>query len=1213
MSRKEFDMMFNLQAQMGSGFSGTFSKAQQDLINMQKGIEALNRQQIDITQYEKKQKAVQSAAADVKTLTEQIANLKKEQKETGDSSAKLANEILNKERALQRAEDKLETHTQSVEKLGKKLSDAGVDMNDLKGASEGLTKKIDEQKQKMEEAAESAEEFGATTKEAVLSLEQVLAAVGIAKAIKAIYEAFKECAGAAMDFEQTMAGVRRTVGGSDAEIAALGAEFKALSAEIPISTAELGKIAETAGQLGVAQAHVSEFTQVMAMLSTTTDLTADNAATMLAQFANITGLDPSDYGRLGSAVAELGDATATTASKVVDMSQGIAAAASIAGMSQTDILGISAAVGSLGMEAQAGSTAMSQLIQTLHKAVETGDRLNEFASIANMNAEEFAQAWGVSAVNAMDAFIQGLNDTERNGRSAIVVLDELGISNVRQVKTVLGLAQAGDLLSNTVKQGNLAWEENIALQAKADIMYGTTHAQLTKMQNEYNNLKIAIGDALTPTLQGLYETLGNVAGGLSEFAEKNPELIRGVVAFTGVLAAGVTALTGYTVALKLLIAAKAALGVAATAALGPISLITVGVGLLAGAWVAAASGMKSADIEAQYLTETSREQFEQLKALNAEYETAVELYGETHETTKQLRWEVESLTAEFERNKQTVKGYVDEIKAVVEANADLIESFRESSDAIDKQGYIAESLIGRLSGLIEQDDGSVLSQERIRATIGALNQAMPSLGASYEAFAEGGADYIETVRAMAEADNDRQRQQKTYDNYAALLGRMPELEKHEAKALEEKEAAQQRYNEALEAYNKAFEGAAGSTWEEKFLEVAFAEGAELGEALNVLNAFTEAHKLAENAIDDAGRALAEMESDMAGYAEAAAEAAEATNELAATVEDLEQILGRIEELGAAYTEVYNAALQSIRGQYKLWEEAAKVVPMSVDKTTTALEKQLKYWQDYNANIANLTERAGEIEGLREMIGSFADGSPESVNMIAGLALATDAEVTKMVAAWNAVQEEHASVSDSLAELVTDFAAAMAELQAELEETVAAMDMGGQAAVAGQNTIQGFISGAERMLPVVQNAYRRIAQAAVDAIKAEMVISSPSRKMEWLAEMSWAGYIGKTRAMEPELAAVMAEAARMGYNAFYEESARRVVAVAPELTASLAARGAAGGGDTINITVAPEYHTSGVDSASRLESVYSANNENLRGMIVDVLEDINMDKARRSYR
>ena len=57
---------------------------------------------------------------------------------------------------------------------------------------------------------------------------------------------------------------------------------------------------------------------------------------------------------------------------------------------------------------------MSTLINTLYKATETGDKLEDFAAVAGMTADEFKQAWGEDAAGAMTAFITGLNDTERN-------------------------------------------------------------------------------------------------------------------------------------------------------------------------------------------------------------------------------------------------------------------------------------------------------------------------------------------------------------------------------------------------------------------------------------------------------------------------------------------------------------------------------------------------------------------------------------------------------------------------------------------------------------------------------------------------------------------------------------------------------------------------------------------------------------------------------
>ena len=77
------------------------------------------------------------------------------------------------------------------------------------------------------------------------------------------------------------------------------------------------------------------------------------------------------------------------------------------------------------MEAEAGGSAVSKLMKNIEVEVKTGgDKLEQFAAVANMTAEEFTQAWGDNAVNALGLFVSGLNDVERNGKSSIEILEK---------------------------------------------------------------------------------------------------------------------------------------------------------------------------------------------------------------------------------------------------------------------------------------------------------------------------------------------------------------------------------------------------------------------------------------------------------------------------------------------------------------------------------------------------------------------------------------------------------------------------------------------------------------------------------------------------------------------------------------------------------------------------------------------------------------------
>lgn len=535
MAGKEYQMAFSIGAKLEGQFNSTFGSAKSSVQGLQNQIESLNKIQSNINSYQKTQDAITKTQAKLERYKAEYAALEAKIKTSGDASGELTEKLNEKGVKIDQTKDKLTDYEKKLESTGNALEKAGVDTQNLGEASQAVGSQIDELKDKQEALADAS-------RSSAEAIAEFAGTIGLAAIVKKVGDAFQACAEEAIAFENAMAGVKRTVGGSDSFLNGLAADFQQLSTEIPITTGELASIATTAGQLGIAQQDVEQFTTVMAKLATTTDLTADDAATMLAQFANITGL--TDYERLGSVIAELGDATATTASKVVQMSQGMAASASLAGMSATDIMAVSAAVGSLGIEAQAGSTAMSTLINTLYKATETGEKLEEFASVAGMTAEQFKKAWAEDAVGAMNSFIQGLNNVEQNGKSAIVILDELGITNVRQTKAILSLASAGDLLGNTIAQAGQAWESNTALTEKASVMYETTQAKLTMLQNAFANVQTAVGDAFTPAISGAANALTGLLQPMAQFIEQNPALVAaltGTIATIGVGTAGMAA------------------------------------------------------------------------------------------------------------------------------------------------------------------------------------------------------------------------------------------------------------------------------------------------------------------------------------------------------------------------------------------------------------------------------------------------------------------------------------------------------------------------------------------------------------------------------------------------------------------------------------------------------------------------------------------------
>ena len=303
-----------------------------------------------------------------------------------------------------------------------------------------------------------------------------------------------------------------------------------MATETASSMEEIAGVAEVAGQLGIAKENLLDFTRTMVELGDTTNLSAEEAATALARFINITGESTDNVDRLGAAIVDLGNNFATDEASIVAMSTRLASAGTIAGLTSTDILALSTAMSSVGIQAEAGGTAMTQTLAALESAVAdfsagpTKD-LEAIAAVANMSAQDFADAWDKRPIEAVQAFIKGLGELDEKGESATLVLDELGMSGVRQSNMLQSLALASGVLSEAIDTSSAAYKENTALSAEAEKRYATFESQVNQLKESLKTIAIDIGETLIPILKSLMEKLKGVVEWWKNLSDGQRELI----------------------------------------------------------------------------------------------------------------------------------------------------------------------------------------------------------------------------------------------------------------------------------------------------------------------------------------------------------------------------------------------------------------------------------------------------------------------------------------------------------------------------------------------------------------------------------------------------------------------------------------------------------------------------------------------------------------
>lgn len=410
-----------------------------------------------------------------------------------------------------------------------------------------------------------------------------------------IAAAFGSSAKAAIDWESAFTGVMKTV---DETANTTYDDLKESINEIAKTTAssqnEIAAVMEIGGQLGVTADDIAEFTKNVIMLGDTTNLSSEEAATAIARYANVTGMAISDTSKLGSVIVDLGNNYATTEADIMEMAQRLSGAGAQVGLTEGEILGFATALSSVGIAAEMGGSAFSKAMIKMQVASESGtagydefrkklaevneeyaqltDRevqiwlsndskalkeiasdtgytkkeltdlintranLANFGEVAGMTGDQFAKLFKEDAPAAIQAFISGLGDTESAGESTIQMLQDMGFTEVRLRDTLTRLANSGDLVTEAVRQGNTAWEENVAMQNEAEKRYATMETQISQLKARVTEVAVSIGEMLIPYIQKAMDVIEGLIekwNGLDESTKQQILQIAAIVAAVG--------------------------------------------------------------------------------------------------------------------------------------------------------------------------------------------------------------------------------------------------------------------------------------------------------------------------------------------------------------------------------------------------------------------------------------------------------------------------------------------------------------------------------------------------------------------------------------------------------------------------------------------------------------------------------------------------------
>ena len=530
--RKEYELLFKLQAALGGNFNTVFQSALNTTKQMQNSLTKLNSITGKIDAYKKQEAALESNRQKLERLTAEHDKLQREMSETAAPSEELRQKMAKNEKQIAATTAKIEAQEQRLQTLGSELSDAGVNTANLSAENERLAKTYDKVKKSQEELAKVSAALEQNNAAISQTKTQLAGTLGTLAALGgAIYAGpVKKAA----EFEAQMSTVKAISNASADDMKRLSEEAKHMGATTKFTAVEAGKALE-----------------YMAMAGWKTDQMLGG----LPGIMNLAAASGEDLGQVSDIVTDALTAFNMTADQSGRFADVLAQASSNANtnvsMMGSTFQKVAPVAGALGYSVEDMSLGIGLMANASIKAEVAGTSLK--TALANMakptkQMQAYMDKYGISLTNA-DGSMKTFREVIDNLRSSLGGLSKTekpaaatAIFGKESFAGMLAIVNASDADFKKVSDA----VNNAAGAAKrmAAIKLDNLEGDVTLLKSATDGLQTAIGDALLPTFRAGTQQLTKFVSNLTEFINANPELVRTIVKVTaGLLAFKAAALT----------------------------------------------------------------------------------------------------------------------------------------------------------------------------------------------------------------------------------------------------------------------------------------------------------------------------------------------------------------------------------------------------------------------------------------------------------------------------------------------------------------------------------------------------------------------------------------------------------------------------------------------------------------------------------------------
>jgi TP901 family phage tail tape measure protein len=475
--RREYELLFKLNAQLGGSYNSTFKQGTASLSSMHRELQALNKAQGDISAYQKQQ-------ASLVALKQQYKNIETEMQQTGNNSAALKNKLIDKRLAIEKVSD-------SLNKLDASLRAAGVDTSKLTEESRRLENEYGNLRQRQEQVAQSSGDLETTMPNSFGGLKLAGAAAAAIAVFNKVKDELEECSTKASELETAIAKIE-TVAGAGANMGKMTDDMIALSLQTGKAATELSDASYEAISSGVATESAANFTEKAAKLAVGGFTGTATAVDLLTTIINSYEKSVGDTAHISDVLIQTQNLGKTTVDRLASSMGMVIPTAAAFNTELEDISTAYALMTARGMSTERTTTYINSMLNEL------GDSSSDVSkTLEKMTKKSFAELMkegkslgdvmailGKSVKNDSTAFANmwGSQEAQRAALSLLNVGTEKYNETLQMMTTSAGAAES-------------------AYQIMAD----TSEMTQNRFEAAAVALQIAIGNRINPALNGMRE------------------------------------------------------------------------------------------------------------------------------------------------------------------------------------------------------------------------------------------------------------------------------------------------------------------------------------------------------------------------------------------------------------------------------------------------------------------------------------------------------------------------------------------------------------------------------------------------------------------------------------------------------------------------------------------------------------------------------------